>query len=74
MIFNNDEIVEVIEVIFNNNETEEVSIDMIVFRLVSLSPDEVVAGVALPEVVVVSRFNFLNLLSCSVVYGMDLFD
>ena len=67
MIFNNDEIVEVIEVIFNNNKTEEISIDMIVVSLVSLSPDEGIASVALPEVVIVSRFDVLNLLSCSVI-------
>ena len=62
MIFINNKIVKVIEVVFTNTETRRVSSDMIVTRLVSLSVDEVAAVVILFGVESFSCFEFLDLL------------
>ena len=80
MILDND-VTLLLKIIFNNDEMlisllkitpmiEGIVIDMVVVRLASLSPDGDdgdVAYVVSFEVLVMSRFYFINLLSCGLI-------
>ena len=65
MIFNNDEML--ISLLKITPMIEGIVIDMVVVRLASLSPDEDVTCVVLSDVLVMSRFYFINLLSCGLI-------